>query len=142
MSLVGPDGITPVSTQNLSELEAISPFQVSVVFNRQTGLGTVKIKQPGGTVAFFLTPLEARALGADLMVKSEGAITYAIAMRMLTEPSMGNMPVEMAVETIDILGKATRDAHNLAELDYQQKKRETANAVKAESQSGTSEPAH
>lgn len=128
MSLVGPDGITPVSTKDVGDLQAISPFIVSVTFSRQTGLGTVKIRQPEGTMAFMLTPLEARALGAELMVKSEGAITYAIAMRLLTEPSMGNMPIEQAVEALNILGKATRDAHNLAELDYQQKKATDAQA--------------
>lgn len=128
MALVGPDGIHPISTQAGKEVDGISPFLVSVVFSRETGLGVIKMKQPGAATAFLLSPMEARLLGADLMVKSEAAICNAVAMRLLTEPSMGNMPIEQAVQAMDILGGATREAHNLAELEHQKNKREKEEA--------------
>lgn len=124
MALVGLDGITPLTTQQGDLESVVSPFLISVVFNRATGLGTVKMRQPGGTLVFYMTPLEARSLGADLMVKSEGAICNALTMRVLTEPSMGNMPIEQAVEVIDVIGKATRASHSIAELVHQNEKRQ------------------
>lgn len=134
--LVGPDGISPVSSIQPGDAEPVSPFLVTVVFNRETGLGTIKMRQPGGTVAFHMTPMEARMLGADLMVKSEGAICYALTMRCLTEPSMGNMPITEAVQVIDVLGRATRQAHAIAESAHAHEEREKATHATQQSDVG------
>lgn len=126
MALIGPDGISPISSQQGVLDDTLCPFIISIIFDRGAGLGAVRMRDRDGTRAFLMTPLEARMLGAELLVKSEGAICNAITMRMLTEPSMGNMPIEQAVQAIEVLGQATRSAHTIAELTAQNAKREKA----------------
>lgn len=128
MSLIGPDGITPVTSLPASvQPQVVSPFEVSSVFSRESGLSVVKMKQPGAERSFLMTPTEARILGLQLLLESEKALCQAATLRMMLEPSMGNMPIEQAIEALNAFTRGTREALRIAELEQaqaQQDKRE------------------
>lgn len=116
MAIIGPDGVTPVSSRKPGDEQPVPPpFIITTMFDGRSGLASVKMRQPGAPTAFILTPGEAMALGIQLMLRSESAVANAVAMRMLTEPSMGAQLPEAAAQILEVMNRGTREAHALAE---------------------------
>lgn len=110
-TIYASDGISKLTTE---DPDAVSDYAVSTMFNSRSGLAKVNLKIKG--VEHHLSLAEARALGLELVVKSESALCNAAALQLMMAPDAGNMPLEFAIQAWGQVCAAVLSRHIQSEV--------------------------